>query len=86
VELDGQFHAPISLPPENELAFLFELEEGWSPEPVWTLGRTEKFLASAGNQKMFPPFSSLYPKLCTSYVIQSANSEAVGRNVIIICV
>jgi len=41
VEVDGQFHAPISLPPENELAFLFEVEEGWSPEPVWTLGRTE---------------------------------------------
>ena len=84
MEVDSQFHAPISLPPENELAFLFELEEGRSLEPVWTLGRTEKFLASADNQNIFPPLSRLYRRLCTSYVIQSANSEAVGRNVIIL--
>jgi hypothetical protein len=84
--VDGQFHAPISLPPENELAFLFEVEEGWSPELVWALSRTEQFLASAGNLNIFPLLSSLYPRLYTSYVIQSGNSEALGRNINIICV
>jgi hypothetical protein len=41
MEVSGQFHAPIALPPRKESPVPTGWEAGWAPK--WTLWRTDKF-------------------------------------------
>jgi hypothetical protein len=45
MDMSGQLHAPVSLPPWKEP---IEEEAGWAPEPVWTLWRRGKSLPLPG--------------------------------------
>jgi len=36
MEVSGQLHAPMALPPGRELSVPIAEEDGWAAEPVWT--------------------------------------------------
>jgi hypothetical protein len=50
MEMSGQLHDPVALPPGREYPVSIGVEAGWAPEPVWMLWGREKPLASAGNR------------------------------------
>jgi hypothetical protein len=47
MEVSGQLHAPVALPPEKEPLVAIGQEAGWTPESFWTRWWTEKFPAPA---------------------------------------
>jgi hypothetical protein len=53
MEVSGQFHAPVALPPEKEPLILNGYEAGWAPEPFWKRWGREKFPAPARNRTLF---------------------------------
>jgi hypothetical protein len=44
MEVNGQLHASVTLPPEKELPVLIVQKVGWGPESVLTLWKREKSL------------------------------------------
>jgi len=57
------------LPP---VGLFSKYESGWAPEPVWTHGRRQKYLASVGNRTMTALFSSPCPDRYIDYAVQAA--------------
>jgi len=58
---------------EQPPAGLFsKYEAGWTPEPIWTHGRRQKSLASAGNRTMTALFSSPCPDRYIDYAVPAA--------------
>jgi hypothetical protein len=60
MEASGQIHAPAALLPRKELLVVIGEEAGWASQPVWTLWRSEKRVAPAGNRSMKHRYSSPY--------------------------
>lgn len=54
-----QLHARTSSPTGNETSLPIKQEAGWAPEKVWTYGKGENCLVSAGNQTLDHPVPSL---------------------------
>jgi hypothetical protein len=50
MEMSGQLHAPVALPPGKEHLLPIRQGAGWAPEPFWTRWFLEKFPAPAGNR------------------------------------
>jgi hypothetical protein len=48
LEVRGQLHASAALSPKKKLPETIVYEAEWAPEPIWTLWRRQKSLASAG--------------------------------------
>jgi hypothetical protein len=48
MEVSGQFHEPAALSPRKGPSVLIGSEAGWSPDPVWSRWRREKYSAPAG--------------------------------------
>jgi hypothetical protein len=68
MEVSGQLHAPVALPPRKEPLVPIEYEVGWSPEPVWTIWRRENSLRyrdSTSDPSVIKPIASPY----TDYAI-----------------
>jgi hypothetical protein len=42
MEVSGQLHASVALPPEEAAMVPFVYGAGWAPEPVWPLWSKEK--------------------------------------------
>jgi hypothetical protein len=50
MEVSGQLHAPAALPQGKIPPVPIGYEAGWTPDPIWTRLRREKFPALAGNR------------------------------------
>jgi hypothetical protein len=50
MEVSGQLHAPVTLPPGKEPLVPTVQETGSAAEPVWTLQSREKSLTPTGNR------------------------------------
>jgi hypothetical protein len=44
MEVGGQLHVQVDLPPGEKFTLPMELDARWFPEPVWTFCRREQFL------------------------------------------
>jgi hypothetical protein len=50
MKMSVHLHAPAALHPVKELPVPIGYEARWTPEPVWTLWRREKYYALARNR------------------------------------
>jgi hypothetical protein len=59
MEVNGQLHALVALPPGKEPPVSIGQEAGWVPEPVSTLWSRDKTHAPAGNRTLSVQLVSL---------------------------
>jgi hypothetical protein len=73
LEVSGQLHAPVALPPGKEPSVPVRYGTGWAPKPAWTTWR-KKNLASTETRNLTPRPSNPYPVAIP--VIKLLESEA----------
>jgi hypothetical protein len=61
MQVSGQLQAPAALPPQKVRLVPIEQEDGWVPEPIWTLWRGEESLFPAENRT--PAVCTVAPSL-----------------------
>jgi hypothetical protein len=76
MELSGQLHAPVALPPGKQPPVRTESEVG--SEPVWTLWSGQKSLSASGNRTpAVQPLARRYTDWANAFVKQpDANTFA----------
>jgi len=79
IEMNGQFHTPVTLPAGKEPLLLIDLE-AWQARSWSGFSREEKQLALTGIQTMIPWVSTLLPCHCSIlsqlvFLIASENSQ-----------
>jgi hypothetical protein len=60
VEVSGQLHASVALPPGKETSIPIGLEVMWAPQPVWTQWIGEKSFAPARNHSCYHSVQNLF--------------------------
>jgi hypothetical protein len=77
MEVSGLLHAPAPFTPEVRAPVPIKEEAGWAPEPVWTLGSREKYIAPTGNRTRDVAIPTELSGLNVTDVIQIINNKDV---------